>query len=437
MSASISEGQPNPFSMRAVLALVLFGSLVFVALLWMIGTGMTGSTNDGGAHGGGRGLNGYAGLANLLEKRGHRVRRTRNDAAFEQPGLLVLTPPLHADVKEIAKAIESHRYAGPTLLVMPKWLAAKADGKGAKTGWVALGGTAPPSWGNDLPGIGGLDLRIRALPVAEARWSVPGRSGPLPVATAVQSMSSGRIVPLVRDGAGGTLAGYLDDRGYYPVLADAAGVDVGAGEDEDIYPLVIVAEPDLIDNYGLADRDRAMQALALIGTVTADEPKMPVSFDLTLNGHGQSANLLTLAFTPPFLAATLCLLLAALVAGWRAFLRFGPAAASGRAIAFGKRALVSNAAGLIRRSRRLHLVTGPYAAAARERLAGALALPRSADVETAEAAIDRALAARASGGAADTAPFSTVAARLRAARRPHDIVKAAHDLHALERTLTR
>lgn len=435
--AATGTGQANPFSPRAALALVLFGSLVFVALLWMIGAGMTGSTNDGGAHVGGKGLNGYAGLASLLEKRGYTVRRTRNDAAFDQHGLLVLTPPSLASAEEIAKAIEAHRYVGPTLLILPKWLTGKATGKAAKTGWVALGGTASPSWADDLSGIGKLDLRITALPPGEVQWQAPGRTGTLPVPKTVQSLSTGHVVPLVRDGAGGTLAGFVDDQGYYPVLADAAGVDVGAGDDEDIYPLIIVAEPDLLDNYGLADRDRAMLALRLVDVATGHEQAMPINFDLTLNGHGRSANLLTLAFTPPFLAATLCLLLAALVAGWRAFLRFGPPAATGRAIAFGKRALVSNAAGLIRRSRRLHLVTGPYATAARERLTAALALPRNADVEAGEAAIDRALSARSASEGPDAATFSAIAARLRAARRPHDIVKAAHDLHALERTLTR
>ena len=56
-----------------------------------------------------------------------------------------------------------------------------------------------------------------------------------------------------------------------------------------------------------------------------------------------------------------------------------------------------------------------------------------ADAAATEAAIDRALAARAP----DAAPFSQIAGRLRAARRAPDIVRAAQDLHALERTLLR
>jgi hypothetical protein len=70
---------------------------------------------------------------------------------------------------------------------------------------------------------------------------------------------------------------------------------------------------------------------------------------------------------------------------------------------------------------------------ARERLARALALPRLADTAATEAAIDRALAAR---DAAAT-PFSVVAGRLRGARSRYEVMKAAQDLHALERTLIR
>lgn len=430
----MSAGAASPFSTRAALALVGFGALVFVALLWLIGAGMTGgSANDGGGHAGGKGLNGYAALADLLERRGHLVRRTRSDNAFEAPGLLVLTPPQNAKPEMVDAAIEAHRNAGPTLLVLPKWEASSARGKGSREGWVRLTGAETPGWASRLSAIDALEPRIAPLGPGQARWTAAGQSGPLAVAQAVQSVSSRTLAALVEDGTGNTLAGYQRDSGYYPVLARAAGLDPGDGEDEDIYPVVVVAEPDLLDNYGLANRDRAMLALALVRLATGNDGAMPVSFDLTLNGHGRSANLLTLAFTPPFLAATLCLLLAALVVGWRAFLRFGPPQAPDRVIAFGKRALVANAAGLIRRTRRLHLVTGPYAAAARDRLVRALALARRADPDASEESIDRALAARQP----DATPFSAIAARLRAARRPHDIVKAAQDLHALERTLIR
>ena len=88
----MSEQGGNPFNLRAALALVLLGAALFIALLYMISSGMnSGSTNDGGGHAGGKGLNGYAALADLLERRGYSVSRARSKARLDDPGLLVLT----------------------------------------------------------------------------------------------------------------------------------------------------------------------------------------------------------------------------------------------------------------------------------------------------------------------------------------------------------
>jgi hypothetical protein len=62
-----------------------------------------------------------------------------------------------------------------------------------------------------------------------------------------------------------------------------------------------------------------------------------------------------------------------------------------------------------------------------------LALPRHAGKEVTDTAIDRAMAARSPA----SPPFTELAGRLRSARSPHEIVKAAKDLHDLERTLIR
>ena len=435
MSAGDMSSQPaNPFSPRAALAVVLFGAAAFIMLLWTIGAGMaSGSVNDGGGHAGGKGLNGYAALADYLDRRGFAVRRSRSAAALAAPGLLVLTPPHDADGAELERIVAARRHIGPTIIVTPKWIGAPV-GKGvpgANQGWVQLAGTATPRWEGFLDFLSAKIAPIGAGHTA-ALWAADGTQGRLPTGQAVQSGGGEPLVPLVEAQQDARiLAGYIADDGFYPHLdAMALGGFETGGEDEELFPLVVVFEPDLLDNYGMASQANAMFAERLVRTA-AGGSDAAVTFDLTLNGHARSANLLTLAFTPPFLAATLCLLLAALAVGWRAFLRFGPPRTAARAIAFGKRALVDNAAGLIRRSGRLHLVAGPYAAAARERLARALALPRQADANATEAAIDRSLASQTG----TPASFSTLAARLRTARRPQDILKAAQELHALKRTL--
>jgi len=429
----VSATAESPFSPRAVVTLVVFGALVFVALLYMIGAGMTsGSTNDGGNHAGGQGLNGYAALAGYLEKRGYSVRRAQDAGVFDDPGLLVLTPPQWTEGAELEKILTTRRSNGPTLIILPKWLAAPVPIGigGAKRGWVQLAGVQSPSWKGFLDDVG---VTIAPSPGKAAQWHGGGIAGKLPDAQRVQSGGGERLFPLVRAGENGrVLAAYLDDGDSYPELAEMQpGSLTQASESADVFPVVLVFEPDLLDNYGLADEANARLAEKLVRAL--DDGSGAVNFDLTLNGHARSKNLLTLAFTPPFLAATLCLLIAALAAGWRAFLRFGPARRPTREIAFGKGALVANTAGLIRRTRRRHLIAAPYAVAARERLARLLALPRMPDAAATDAAIDRALAARHP----EAKSFSETAARLAAARRPHDVLKAAQDLHALERKLHR
>ncbi len=188
----------------------------------------------------------------------------------------------------------------------------------------------------------------------------------------MQSVVSNEFVALVSTPDRRDLVGFWDDGGYYPELSEAAGVEAYDDEESnDLWPVVVIAEPDLVNNYGMADRSRALLALSVVDAAL-EGYDMPINFDLTFNGYGQSDNLLTLAFRPPFLAATLCLLIAALVVGWRALKRFGPPIAASPAFAFGKRQLATNGAALIQRSKRFHLLGAPYAAIVRTpRRAGA------------------------------------------------------------------
>ena len=144
--------------------------------------------------------------------------------------------------------------------------------------------------------------------------------------------------------------------------------------DEDVIRAKL-AEIDFADGIGnaLADPARAQAALAIVRFMDEGFGDRVV-FDLTTNGFGATLNLLTFAFRPPFLAATICLCLAMFVLGWRAFFRFGPAVAQKRQTAFGKAQLVTNGADLIVRGNRLALLTKPYAALAARRMAGNLGL---------------------------------------------------------------
>jgi hypothetical protein len=291
-----------------------------------------------------------------------------------------------------------------------------------------LGGTTEPEWLGEIAGLEGTEAKI----VARKGWHGVERSGKFPDPAQVLALSETALVPLVTDDDGGILAGYVFDEGAYPVLAEAAGTTARTLDEEDEYqglwPVVIVAEPDLMNNYGMADRTRAELAHMLVDAAIEDY-ELPVVFDLTVAGLGHSENLLTLAFAPPFLAATLCLLLAALVIAWRGFRRFGPPVVEAPALAKGKRQLARNGAALVERARRLHLLGPPYAALVTARIAEALAI-READPQAREAAIARVVVAR---GLADD--FAVRAEALRHARHSAELLRAARALRTIERTL--
>ena len=98
-------------------------------------------------------------------------------------------------------------------------------------------------------------------------------------------------------------------------------------------------------------------------------------------------------------------------------------------LAMGKRQLARNAAGLVERARRWHLLGPPYAALVASRLAASLGI-READPAARETAIARVLASR--GIEPD---FSGRIEALRQARHPGELLRAAGALRTIERTL--
>ena len=417
----------TPFSTRMGLVLAgLAGALVLAIMVMMSSAAHDTATVSG--HGAANGLDGYAGLARMLAAAGHDVQmaRGRSDTA----GLLIVTPPAGADGAKIAEIVTRHRRVGPVLIIAPKWQS-EMVGKlapGAKTGWVSISGAQLAHWKGFLD-----DITVATYHATDAAITGPD-SGPttsrLPFPTTaeegqISQTSSATLRPIAMQGPH-ILAARYDD-------SDTNGEHLP-------YPLTLVFEPDLLNNAGLARRDNADLAEALVAAAgqTYGGGSPTITFDLTLNGLGHPANLMGLIFSPPYLSATLCLILAALAAFWHGFARFGRPVAETRAIALGKAALVANGARLIRRARRLHLLTHAYADATRTRLVRALGLARGVPIDVTDAAIDRVLAHRATP---DTTPdtarnFTSAAAALAHATTEADILAAAQNLHALERTLT-
>jgi hypothetical protein len=413
---------PSAFSRGSAIAVVAAGFMIFVALLYVMAKGEDLSSNrqDGAAHSASNGLNGYSGFVRLLEGAGYEVNRSRSPTGLDTWGLLVLTPPFGTNPQELGELLEKRRNLGPTLVILPKWSTyqppANLPGDAAKQfkrGWVVLGDARPALWVKELPQPFAFTQTLEQLDKDEAAtWLGLGEDGKLPTRTIAYTADNPNHKALIEDAAGHRLAVLVQDK-------------EDSDYNEDAHWVIFVAEPDLVNNYGLADPARAAAAIALVEELDYVDDK-GITIDLTLNGFGASENLLTLAFRPPFLAATLCLIMALMIIFWRALQRFGPAAASGPAIAFGKERLIANGAALILRARRFRLLANPYATLSARRLALRLGLIRH-DGET----IDLALAKRLP----DEEPFSRRAARLKAAEQPSELLRTAQARDDLTRKL--
>lgn len=456
----------NPFSKKTVLAMLAFGTLAFLALLFALGSGWDGRQDrNGAAHAGSNGLTGFTGLVSLLDAQGYDVSISRDETRMDGEALLILTPPQFTNAEELSHIISDRQYIGPTLIIMPKWnafLLPDDERIVAEDGWVYLSDTWVPRW------LGEMEyLENSALMIGKTKgWKGMGLSGDLAEPDKTQVVSQYRaetteevdedtpaitqttilrpkdgepgntdngLIPMVQDSEGDILAAFRDDNGYYPFLSDEAGKvysnDEVDDQEEGVWPVVFVFEPDLMNNYGLADFERARVAEQIIWA-TLDDYEMPITFDVTLNGLGQSENLLTLAFKPPFLAATLCLLFAALVIVWRSFIRFGPPLAQLPGFAKGKTALARNGAYLVERAKRLHLLGPPFANMVARRMAKTLSIHKSDMIERDEA-IDEALIRTGYSGPT----FTSSAAALRQTNKPQELLRAARALRTIERTL--
>lgn len=339
------RAQGPAFSARAILALVLVGVVAFAGMTVLAAYAPDlRAGQDGRAHALSRSAIGYAGVPVLAKALGLplMISRSRLSRPALGRGAVILTP----DLGDQAKALEPFAGAGRVLIVLPKWLALpdpvrpgyvrKLDVLRTGKGWSALlTAYAPDTETAIRPGV--------------ARPVLHGAGGPF---------AAGTVLPMGRIDRLQTVRG----DGWAPALTDESGGMVLAYSRKDPRVLLL-ADPDLLNNQGLRDLNTARAGVAVLDVLSAGGTR-PVLFDVTLAGYARSNGLGRLFFEPPFLAATLCALAAAILMGLQAMARFGQPRRRERAFALGARALVDNAADLIKLARREHELAPAYAALA-------------------------------------------------------------------------
>jgi hypothetical protein len=399
-----ADAPRQPFSPRAMLALVAVGIVAFagLAVLSAYAPDLR-LARDPRAHALSKSAVGYAGMTRLMKALGQPVVVSRTRPMRPSAAAVVLAP----DELLGPKALQEYPKGALTLIVPPKWLAAPDP---LREGFVRK--IAPRRDDRAVQALLASYAPTSRL-AYRAGWSKPvlhGAGGPL---------GPDVVLPLGRIDSLRTIEG----SGWAPILADEGGRAVLAYSVKS--PSVwVLADPDLLNNQGLRDLATARAGVAILNAAAADGQRTLV-FDVTLNGLERGRGLGRMMLEPPWLAATLIAVAAAILMGVHALARFGQPRRAGRAFALGGRALVDNAADLARMARKEHELAPAYAALTR-----ALVV-RQSGAHTEEGWLDE--LARRRGAAAPSA----LAAEAEAAKSRDDLLVVAQKIYDWRGEMTR
>ena len=136
----------------------------------------------------------------------------------------------------------------------------------------------------------------------------------------------------------------------------------------------ILSEPDLVNTMAFKTQGGAELTSTIIDEIIryADTTTLSVDFDVNLHGIEANRNIVKLMVTPPFLAATLCLLAAGGLVAWQGFNRFGDPARLRPDYAQGPVSLAQTAAEFMGIANRAHKTGSEYAALIRRQVTAEL-----------------------------------------------------------------
>jgi hypothetical protein len=394
LSIRPSDEGASPFSATTMLLVIAVGVTAFIAML-VLGAYAPDlrSSRNGGTHALSNAATGFSGLVRLAEQTGRNPLIVRSQEELKDEDLAVITPD-HGSI-DLSSIVE-RRGPRATLLVLPKW---DTNSDEDRAGWVRVSGLLPAA------------DPARALYPATPLWIRRERGNHEALKTVpfgapsdlqflapaiVQWMSSDQLSPVISDAQGHIVLGELKGRRFY-----------------------ILADPDLLNNHGMGDERQARAALALLDYLNSTGANS-ILFDVTANGLGRSRSPLKLAFDVPFLAVTLTIFAAMLLAGWQALFRFGPVRRRPRAIAFGKAALVDNSAALFRKAGRQSHLGGRYVDLICDRAVRLFHLPATLDPQALRARLEALNSQRS---------FAAAAERARSAQSAFELLVAAQSLY--------
>ncbi len=402
-----AEAERNPFRPALVIGLVTAGLLSFAAFIVLIGwdapqreaARRSGIPPDVSAVG-------FRGIVNLTARL-LPTDTVRREGDLDSDDLLVV-PLWASDEPERVQRLLLRRRNQPTVLILPKWAVVRDP---EQRNWVR---TLGPFAGAGSQRLLGQGLVVEAMTGAAARRASADTFGfleglALPMPRAAQVIHGDSVELLAGVAGEGALVAQLGSEPHF-----------------------VVADPDIMNNHALRRPEAALAAVELLARLRPDDSR-PIRF-ATAGVRGVETqpgrNLLRSLFEPPFLAMTLALLAAAVLAALHGLVRFGPALRPVRAIPFGKAALVENSAGLVRHSGREVRLGAAYADLVRDEAARAGAAPSHLQGAALEDYLDR------FSKRGETA-FRPLAEDVRRARDRNELVAAARALFRWKKDMIR
>lgn len=263
---------------------------------------------------------GHAGMAEILRRLGTPVVKSQYDSLGKlgtDSVLVIAEPRFTAAVGDTLPPLLA---AKNVLLVLPKWQGSPSD---TRPGWI---GSAEPISATEATAI--LNIVVQAgevlRPDAIESWTT-NALGPIPDLVApAQLLRSSRVRPIVA-AADGILVGEFREKGRR---------------------LWVLADPDVMENHGIASGDNAAFSVALIKALRSGDGS--VVFDETVHGYiARPASPLKLLVQFPFVFGTIQGVLAVLLLLWATAMRFGAPETAPPALSVGKQSLIGNAAKLL------------------------------------------------------------------------------------------
>jgi hypothetical protein len=313
---------PSVFSGRMLIGWVAAAMVTFAASLYFMTREDNGATSSDavGPSSFSRSAIGHAGLAETLRRLGVSVVKSKFNSREKlgDGSLLVIAEPRSAIVSQ--DSVATLLNAKTVLLVLPKWQGTASD---QHAGWLGYADLLPTSAAGEVLNLAVAQATVARRPAVDA-WGT-NELGETPQPTSpVQLMRSGQLRPIVADGED-ILVGEIAERGRR---------------------LWVLADPDVIENHGLAEGANAAFAVALIDALRG--PEGSVVFDETVHGYvARPANPLKLLFEFPFVVTTAQGLVAVALLLWATMGRFGSPETAPPALGSGKQGLIENAAKLL------------------------------------------------------------------------------------------